>query len=537
MDDALAREILAKRKQEREAQEAQAKAQKLAADAAEKLRAIFYDKQRAFFRSPHKRKATKKTRRAGATTGGCSELLARAITLEGHRAEQGFRASIGHNTRVEAKARAWRNDTKSGIVDVLEQHGERVDGASIETYRIGGILVEVREAELALDFSNGSRIDLFGCDSESDLGKLRSNAKHVVWIDEAQDPRWVALLADLYKGTITGMADYRVETWITGTPGKDPAGMFFEITRDDAPGLPGWEVHSMSVIDNPYFGATPEERWAETAEKALLENGWTVEDPDFQREWMAKWVMSDARFVYAANAVPIHQLLYAPERFLPDGFLDLLAAMADLPGYRDGRPYFLGMGNDLGVYAFSIRAWSLEDPFLYEVGSFKKHGWDYDDMFGCIKRVRAVLGIGLLTADAGGGGKQAVMGWSKKLVIRYNEPIIEAKKTNKHTAIDQYNNDLRKGLLKYRGTPETPSPLLKELLTHRWAPVKGSDGKLVESKETENHCCDADLYIHRESYHHRFREPPPPPPAKGSMEAMLREERELEEEVDYDDDN
>jgi hypothetical protein len=531
--DPIRRAALARRRRERNAGAVEAKAADLAADAAARLRSIFYDKQRAFFRSPHKRKSTKKTRRAGATTGGCSELLARAITLEGHRAEQGFRASIGHNTRVEAKARAWRNDTKSGIVDVLEQHGQKVIGASIETYRLGGVEVEVREAELALDFGNGSRIDLFGCDSDSDLGKLRSNAKHVVWIDEAQDPRWVALLADLYKGTITGMADYRVETWITGTPGKDPAGMFFEITRDDAPGLPGWEVHSMSVVDNPYFGATPEERWAETAEKALVENGWTVEDPDFQREWMAKWVMSDARFVYAANAVPIHELLYAEERFLPDGFPDVLAAMLDLPGRRDGREYFVGMGNDLGTYAFSLRAWSLQDPFLYEVASFKKRGWDYDDMFGCIIRVRDILGIGLIVGDAGGGGKQAVMGWSKKLVDRYGVPMIEAKKTNKHTAQDAYNNDLRKGLLKYRGTPQKPSPLLQELLTHRWAPLKSSDGKLVESKDTDNHCCDADLYIHRESYHHRFREPPPPPPEKGSREAMELEERELEEEADY----
>jgi hypothetical protein len=528
MDPLLARAVIARRKGEQTETGA-------AAQAADRLRAVFYDKQRAFFRSKHKRKATKKTRRAGATTGGCSELLARALTLEGHRAEQGFRASIGHNTRVEAKARAWRNDTKSGIVDLLEQHGRRVIGATVETYRLGGVEIEVREQELALVFDNGSRIDLFGCDSESDLGKLRSNAKHVVWIDEAQDPRWVALLSNLYKGTIVGMADYRVETWITGTPGKDPSGMFFDITRDDTPGLPGWEVHAMSVIDNPYFGATPEERWAETAEKALIENGWTTDDPDFQREWMARWVMSDARFVYAANSVPIHELLYAEERFLPDGFPDVVAAMRDLPGHSDGRQYFLGMGNDLGTYAFSVRAWSLEDPILYEVASYKRRGLDYDDMVACIVRVRDLLNVSLIVADAGGGGKQAVMGWSKKIVDRYGLPIIEAKKTNKHTAQDVYNNDLRKGFMRYRGTPEKPSPLLKELLTHRWAAMRSSTGKLVEDPATDNHCCDADLYIHRESYHHRFREPPPPGPEKGSAEALAREEREIEEAIDEDD--
>lgn len=524
IDPLIARAHLARRRRERGA---------AANDAPERmahtLRSLFYDKQRAFFRSPYKRKATKKTRRAGATTGGCSELLARALTLEGHRAEQGFRASIIHSTRVEAKARAWRNDTKSGIVDVLAQHGKLIPGRSVDTYELGSVMVEVRESELALDFDNGSRIDLFGCDSESDLGKLRGNAKHVFWVDEAQDPRFVNLLADLYKGTIVGAgADYRAETWITGTPGKDPAGMFYDITRDDAPGLPGWEVHTMSVVDNPYFGTTPEERWKETAERALLENGWTVEDPDFQREWMARWVKSDARFVYAANAVPIHELLYAPERFMADGFPDLLAAMKDLPGYIEGRHYFLGMGNDLGTYAFSVRAWSLKDSILYEVASYKRRGLDYDDMVACIVRVRETLGIGIIVADAGGGGKQAVMGWSKKIIDRYGIPIIEAKKTNKHTAQDVYNNDVRKGLMKYRGTPEKPSPLLQELLTHRWAPVRSSTGKMVEDPATDNHVCDADLYIHRESYHHRFREEAPLV-VKGSAAALEREERELED--------
>lgn len=496
--------------------------------AAAHLRSFFYDKQRAFFRSPHRRKATKKTRRAGVTSGGCRELIARALTLEGHRAEHGFRASIGHSTRVEAKARAWSNDTKSGLYDVLSQHGERVQTRGVETYRLGGVTVEVLQSELALAFDNGSRIDLFGCDSESDLGKLRSNAKHVMWIDEAQDPRWIALLADLYKGTIGGMADYRTETWITGTPGKDPSGMFYDITRDDAPGLPGWEIHLLSVVDNPFFGATPEERWAETAERALTENGWTVDDPDFQREWMARWVLADARFVYAANAVPIHELLYAPERFMPDGFPDVIAAMGDLPGYTEGRQYFLGMGNDLGVYAFSIRAWSLKDPVLYEVASYKRRGLDYDDMMACIVRVRDLLHIGLIVADAGGGGKQAVMNWSKKIVDRYGLPILEAKKTNKHTAQDVYNNDIRKGFMRYRGTPEKPSPLLQELLTHRWAPTRSSTGKMVEDPATDNHCADADLYIHRESYHHRFRsEEQPPKP--GTREWLEREERELED--------
>jgi hypothetical protein len=524
MDPDRARALLAERRARRLRAELQVKA----AQAASELRGIFYDKQQAFFRSQHRRKATTKTRRAGATTGGCSELLARALTLEGHRAEQGFRASIIYATRVEARTKAWKNDTKSGLVDVLSRFGTYIPGKSATVYELGGQRVTVRESELALDFENGSRIDIFGCDSEDDLGRLRGNAKHVFWIDEAQDPRFSHLIFDLYKGTIVpAAADYRAETWLTGTPGKDLAGMFYEVTRDDEHRLTGWEVHALSVIDNPYFGSTPEERWKETALRALEENGWTEDEPDFQREWMGRWVKTDARFVYAANVVPIHELLYAPERLCPDGFPDVLAAMRDLPGYPE-RPYFLAMGNDLGTYAFALHAWSLHDPILYEVASYKRRDLDYDDMVACIIAVRDLLHVSILVADAGGGGKQAVMGWSKKIVERYGLPIIEATKTNKHTAQDVYNNDIRKRRMRYRGTPDKPSPLLQELLTHRWLPKRSSTGKLEEDPSTDNHCCDASLYAHRESYHHRFREQELQP-QPNSAEWLQREERDLEE--------
>lgn len=496
---------------------------------AAKLRALFYDKQAEFYSSPHRRKATTKTRRAGATTGGCSELLARALLLEGHRAGEGFRAAIIHSTRIEAKARAWRNDTKSGIVDVLAKHGTLLAGKTATIYELGGIRVTIRESELALDFENGSRIDIFGCDSEDDLGKLRGNAKHVFWIDEAQEPKLVGILGSLYKDVIVpAAADYRAETWLTGTPGQDLAGMFYDITRNEIDlRLPGWEVHALSVVDNPRFGATPEERWQETALRALDENRWTVDEPAFQREWLGKWVSSDARYVYAAHQVPEHELLYAPQRLDADDFPDIKRALEDLPGYLEGREYFLALGGDLGTrddFAMVMYAWSLHDAVLYEVFSWKKPGLDYDEMAHHLRAVCDQVHVSIVVCDAGGGGKPAVMGWSKKWVERYGLPITEATKANKAVAIKQKNNDIRRGLLKFR----KGAPLIGELLVHRWAPQRSATGKMAEDPTTPNHCCDAALYAHRDSYHHRFREEQLKP-EPNSPEWVAREERDLEE--------
>lgn len=528
MDESRARVLLAERRARRERAERQAQAEALAAE----LRAFYYPKQAAFYTSKAKRRASRKTRRAGATAGGCRELLARAVTTPR------FRAVYVGETRPEARQRAWESDTQSGLIDLLRRYGRPIDRGSVDWYELGGIEVEVREQELALNFSNGGRIELFGADDERSLNKQRGLAKHVYWIDEAQSFRW---LERFYKAVIVAaMADFDGECWLTGTPDRDCAGMFYEATRDDGqPTLAGWEVHEFAAVDNPYFGATPEERWARTAEKARAENGWSPEDPDFLREWCGRWVKTDANFVYAANAVADHELFYAPHRLREDGFPDLDAALMDLPGIRDdpARDYYFALAADLGTrddFAFVLNGWSLQDPVLYEVASWKRPGFDYDEMFEVMLGVmgglwvtrgqdRRQLAVSYLIADAGGGGKPAVKGWSKKVVDRYGLPIIEATKTNKEVAIKQLNNDLRRGLYRLR----RGSPLVAEMRVHRWAPRPSSTGRRVEDSTTPNHCCDASLYAHRESYHHRYREKPLQP-ERGTAEWLQREEAELE---------
>ena len=324
--------------------------------------------------------------------------------------------------------------------------------------------------------------------------------------------------------------------WLTGTPSRDCAGLFYEVTRPDPSPefVRAWQVHAMAVVDNPFFGATEDERWERTAGTAMRENGWQADDPDLLREWFAQWVLTDASYVYAVHAVSEHTLCFAPPRMDVDGFPDVQAALADLPE-RAKREYFLALGADLGTrddFAFVLWAWSLADPTLYEVASWKRPGLDYDEMAAHLNAVRQQVGIGLVTADAGGGGKPAVMGWSKKWVERYGIPIIEASKSNKEMAIKQLNNDLRRGKCRLR----TGGVLLTEMRSHRWAKLRSETGKLVEDPATPNHACDAGLYGHRESYHHRGIKPEDTPLA-GTPAWLLREERELEHDAGEDDDD
>lgn len=519
----------------------------IAALAAE-LRAFYHPKQHAFFTSKAKRKATKKSRRVGATAGGCRELIARAI------ARPGFRATYVASTRIEAEARAWLNDTNSGFVNIVQRYGKQIEGPGVDTYDLAGVTVSVRSGDLELEFSNGSKIDLFGADEERAFRKLRGLAKHVFWVDEAQDFRF---LERFYKAVIVGaMVDFAGECWFTGTPGRDCVGMFYAITCDDGKPLIGWEVHRITVRDNPFFGAVvwkegewfvadnlgaetgpfPDEaaaetaaqaiRWEQTAGAAIRDNGWAEDDPDLLREWHARWVREGARFVYALHSVKEHEIAYAPVRLDVDGFPDLRTAMADLPGRTELRAYFLALGADLGTraaFAFVIWAWSLEDPVLYELASWKKTELDYDEMAACLHAVRAQVNLGMITADAGGGGKPAVMGWSKKWIDRYHLPITEATKQNKRIAQNHLNSDVRKGLIRLREN----SVLMQEWRGHVWKPLRTEDGKEIE-ESTPHDASDAGLYAHRESYHHRYREPEDVPPP-GSPAWVLQEEREHEQ--------
>jgi len=515
MDEARARALIAERRARRERDKKRQRVLALTAI----IRSFYYPEQHAFLTSKAKRRATRKTRRAGATTGGCREMLCRALE------QDRFRATYINATRIEARQLAWESDTQGGLVDLVRQYGKDVSAGGVTRFDVAGVIVEVREAELALEFSNGSRLDLFGADDERSLNKLRGRAKHLFWIDEAQKFRF---LEKFYKAVISpALADFDGECWMTGTPDVDCAGFFYEVTRDDGATVGGWEIHVLRVVDNPFFGATVEERWERTAGAAIRENGWNDDDPDLLREWFARWVRTDARFVYAVNAVPAHELTYAPLRLDDDGFPDLQAALRDLPSYVEGLEYFLALGGDLGTrddFAFVVYAWSLKDTTLYELVSWKRPGLDYDEMAAYLRAVCDQVHVSIVVCDAGGGGKPAVMGWSKKWVDRYGLPITEATKTNKAIAIKQKNNDIRRGLLKFR----QGSPLLTEMMVHRWAPQRSATGKMVEDPSTPNHCCDAGLYAHRESYHHRFREEVLKPEA-GSPEWIAHEERDLEE--------
>lgn len=500
-----------------------------------------HPKQRAFWQTEALQAAALCTRRAGKSDGGVHEWLSLAIEVPG------WRGVYVNETKPEARKIVWRNDMGQGFCDLIAKHGT-VDG---EGWKLGGVVARTNDTTLEINFSNGSQIALFGADDEQSIGKLRGQAKDEIWVDEAQKMRHLrafilqvaqACLADKRKHNDDPGHRKSGKLKLTGSPSEDCAGYFYDVTPEPESGdtpLPNWEVHRWSVLDNPWFGATPDERFARTAGEALTANGWDGTEPDYVREWLGKWVKSDARYVYPVHAVPQNLgLTYAPQRLTlnpvnPEHpkWVDLQAALADLPRPPRGRrPYdwLFAIGADFG-YAqdpFALVCWAFthapDRPQIYEIMSWKEFKVVPDDQRDYLKALWEGLdNVVVLVGDPAGQVAANMAGWRERVGL----PIDEADKSSKPTWQALMAGDIRKGMVRYR----EGSPLLDEhrhlvyLPTKPGKPLKddaarrASDGKIHG-----NHCSDAGLYAFRHLTHYTNR-PEREKPEPGTREAYEAE--------------
>lgn len=486
-----------------------------------RARADEHPKQRAFWRSEAKQSAALCTRRAGKSDGGVHEWLAKAITTAG------WRGVYINTTRAEAKKVVWKNDLGMGWLDLLPRYGELLARSRVLAYEIGGVVAMVNLTELTIDFSNGSQIALFGADDEQAIQKLLGQAKDEVWVDEAQKfPHLRQLIVRVVsplmkdKRTLSGTGFIR----LTGTPSTDCAGYFYDVTCEPGDGetpLAGWEVHRWSVTDNPGFGTTSEERWARTAGEALTENGWDGTEPDFLREWLGKWVKTDARYVYPVHSVPDHVLVFAPQRLCDNPidssharWYDHEASTRDLPRKPNGRPYewLYAIGADFGyaetAFALTMWAFTFERPDIFEMCAFKQHKVLPDDQRRYIELLwNAVPNVVAMAGDPAGQKAADLEAWR----TRFSLPIDDADKSAKNTWQALMAGDIRKGHVHYR----KESPLLHEARHLVYLPTKpGKTRKddefrrIADGTVPGNDLCDAGLYAYRYLQHHLYRDKP-----------------------------
>jgi hypothetical protein len=467
---------------------------------------------RAFFDDPSDQVVAPTGRRAGATRAGVKHLLRRLATTPGGR----FLYII--DTRDEAKRLIWFGNRQDGIFPLTWKLGWQESG-----------FVRLWEGTLTVRIpSLDSWLWIFGADDERGVRKALGGTYHEAWWDEAQkiQPKLAPVIREVF---IPALLDFGGRLRLSGTPVRQMVGLFYDITQPDMEARPdGWQNHHFNLLDNPYFGATREERWKRGIVQLAKRLGVATDAPIILREGLGKWTADDANFIYAVHSVDSRTLTYAPARYRENGEIDLDAALLDLPG--DWHDYFFCLAADIGwddPFAKVLWAWHPHDPTLYEVLSWQRSELDDDEQAAQLRQVLDRVHCAVVTADASGPAKPSVKGWSRKFVERYRIPVIEAEKSNKRGAQRAFNTDIKGGRVKFREGGQ----MLADMKILQWSPISNATGQQVEASghHKYTHSTDAGLYGHRMSYAYRGVPLPPPPSAD---ERYAREEAELEDGLD-----
>lgn len=426
----------------------------------------------------------------------------------------------------------------------LAWEGQRRDGMASLVERLG-LAAELTEDPMEIYFPKiNSRIRLKGADDVRGVKKLLGGAWHRVWWDEAQ--KIPPTLTDTIRIVLMPtLLDYGGKLLLTGTPVEDMTTWFYEITREEVEQrIKGWSVHRWNLLDNPWFGRALliGDRWwvislvdtregpFETEEEARVaeaaaryRNGieelckklgtatgpLTPEDPEIQRDGFGRWTASGVMFTYKVNRVPDSILFYAPDRRIdqvvinvarlgPDGlvwegqvmdrFPDITKALKDLPEYET-RDYWFGVGMDIGFspdpFTICLVAWCMEDPCLYEVGSWGSKELDAEIQRAVMMHFASKVTICAWVADAGGGNRPQVQGWSESWKLIYGIPVIESKKNEKNLAIEDANGSILRGVARFR----IGSPVVTEMRRVQWVKSRTGKGALVEAKGIPNDFC------------------------------------------------
>ena len=524
---------------------------------ADRLVAEHFAEQRAYDEDPARLKAALCGRRAGKSRGKNKGILRRAMRTRGGR------FLVINETRSEVRRINWIGVQGDGLASVVEREK---------------LPAKLNAAEMSVTFPDvESSIMCVGVDDESSIRKALGGAYHGVWWDEAQKipPRFEQTIREVFMPTLL---DHGGTFELTGSPSRQMAGLFYDVTRDDGKAIKGWGVHRWNLLANPHFGRVEERDgawWAlnklgavdggpyltegEAAERAAelryrdgildlqsLYGGPDVapiDSPIMLREGFGRWTHEDAAYTYAYHRADLSRLYYAPQRLRADGFPDLRAALDDLPFTAAQRDeVILALGADLGYYpdpfAFVLWAWHRAGDAIFEVASWRRTHLDSNAQAAVLHSIRHVCQPAIWVADAGGGGRPVVAGWSSEWITRYGLPFQEAEKSNKNGAIENFNVDLVTPSLDGTGPRmrlREGSPLASELSQIQWARTVSATGRLVEDPSIPNDTADAALYAHRHAWHHRYR-PTPPAPAVGSDEYNAAQEQRMIDAAEAEDD-
>lgn len=433
-----------------------------------------HPKQLAFAQSPAKYRTASCSRRAGKSEGCAGVLLQPVLSKEG------CVALYLTKTRINAKRIIW---------SVLKRLNR--------VYSLGG---NAKEAELCMEFPNGSAIYLGGVNNKDEIDKFRGLPIGVVVIDEAQSI--AGYLQELVDEVLEGaLMDHDGRVVLVGTPAPVQAGYFWDCTQN-----PEWDHHHWTVFDNPWIERKSGKAPQEHLEAALKRRGVTVDDPSIQREFFGKWAYDPNALVFRYDAIR--------------NDYDSIPSMAS-------GEWECVISGDLGfddADALAVLRWNTTSPDLWLT---------YEDVMP--KQGITALGNKLralvdehkplsVVLDFGGLGKKI----ADELTQRWSLNVQAAEKERKLEHIELLNDAMRTGVFHAK----KDSRFAQDCMLVEWDKTNPEKPRISDRYHSD--ICDAVLYGYRRAKQWLSVPALAPKPAVGTEEWHVAQRKRIQAELDRD---
>lgn len=399
-----------------------------------KLRESLFDKQREYIDDVSKKRLVRAGRRGGKTT-----------TL----AKEAMIVSIRHPGGVIPVVQLSRQSQAS------KQYVSTVE----EQFKLLGFDFRYDPLRGVIRLPNGSRIEIVTGSDISELDKLRGGKYRLVQFDEAASFRPSVIGPGIRDIVQPALMDYDGQLTLAGTPGVALAGEFYKASVGESK---GYSQHYWTAESNPHIP-----HFRSWLDRLCAEEGWGMEHPTIQREYLAQWVTDSKGLCYPFNATK-----------------NEVERLPDLAG-----PWKYHLGIDVGYNdstAFVVWAEHSEDAAAYCVKSFKKRQMTPTDVAHAIMALEKQFTFARKVIDTGGIGKA----YKEEIEQRFFIALEQADKRAKAASIQVMADDITRGLLRWLGP--TNQEYIEEMSILPW-----NTDFTAPSENFEDHLCDAGLYAYK----------------------------------------
>ena len=149
---------------------------------------------------------------------------------------------------------------------------------------------KIDNGDLSIRFANGATLKLAGNNSKADREKLRGDEYSLMIIDEAQSQQG---LRYLMESIFEPIAYARNSSIVLSGTGALILGCYWqEVTDGDQ--SPKWKHYTATMKDNPTVANADK-----VLEQVLKDKGWTVDDPEYIREYLGQNCVESTRSIIA----------------------------------------------------------------------------------------------------------------------------------------------------------------------------------------------------------------------------------------------